>query len=141
MRARTRTLTLAACALAVAFAAGPGRAKTAQEEAREAAMAWLALVDSGRYGESWDDAAPYFQKAVSRESWEKQVAAVRKPLGAVGSRSFLGAQATKELPGAPDGDYVVIQFRTSFDNKASSIETITPMKTDSGWRVSGYFIR
>jgi hypothetical protein len=46
------------------------------------------------------------------------------------------------LPGAPDGDYVVIQFVTSFGNKKSAIETVTPMlEKDGSWRVSGYYIR
>ncbi len=46
------------------------------------------------------------------------------------------------LPGAPDGEYVVIQIQTSFENKKSAVETITPMLDKDGrWRVSGYQIR
>jgi len=36
----------------------------------------------------------------------------------------------------------VIQYETRFENKASAIETVTPMKQkDGSWKVSGYFIR
>ena len=46
------------------------------------------------------------------------------------------------LPGAPDGEYVVIQMETSFENKASAVETITPMRDSDGeWRVAGYYIK
>jgi hypothetical protein len=46
------------------------------------------------------------------------------------------------LPGAPEGRYVVIQYETVFENKASAVETITPMlDPDGAWRVSGYLIR
>ncbi len=46
------------------------------------------------------------------------------------------------LPGAPDGEYVVISYETSFTNKKSAIETVTPMLDKDGkWRVSGYFIK
>jgi hypothetical protein len=46
------------------------------------------------------------------------------------------------LFGPPDGEYVVIQFETSFENKKSAIETVTPMLDQDGkWRVSGYFIK
>jgi hypothetical protein len=46
------------------------------------------------------------------------------------------------LPGAPDGEYVIIQFATSFENKTSAVETITPMMDKDGqWRVSGYYIK
>ena len=47
-----------------------------------------------------------------------------------------------ELPGAPDGQYVAIQFTTPFENKRVAVETITPMLEDDGdWRVAGYFIK
>jgi len=46
------------------------------------------------------------------------------------------------MPGAPDGEYVVIQFESSFANKKSAVETVTPMKGEDGvWRVSGYYIK
>ena len=46
------------------------------------------------------------------------------------------------LPGAPDGEYVVIQFEASFGNKRASVETVTPMLDKDGqWRVSGYYIK
>jgi len=52
------------------------------------------------------------------------------------------AKFRSSLAGAPDGDYVVIRFKTSFTNKADSEETITPMLDPDGqWRVSGYFIK
>jgi hypothetical protein len=49
---------------------------------------------------------------------------------------------TKTLPGVPDGEYVVVEYETSFENKKTANETVTPMKDPDGtWRVSGYFIR
>jgi hypothetical protein len=48
----------------------------------------------------------------------------------------------EKLQGAPDGKYVTIRYETVFENKASAVETITPMLDPDGiWRVSGYFIR
>jgi hypothetical protein len=44
--------------------------------------------------------------------------------------------------GRSDGEYVVIQFDTQFENKAAAVETIAPMhEKDGSWRVSGYFIK
>jgi hypothetical protein len=68
--------------------------------------------------------------------------AVRKPLGKPISRQVKTKTYKTSLPGAPDGEYVVIQFETSFENKKSAIETVTPMMDKDGtWRVSGYFIK
>jgi hypothetical protein len=115
---------------------------TAEQEAATSADAWLALVDAEKYGESWDQAASFFRGAVPREQWKQQVGGVRKPLGNVVSRKLKSKRYATTLPGAPDGKYVVIQYDTVFENKATAIETVTPMEdTDGKWRVSGYYIR
>jgi hypothetical protein len=106
------------------------------------AKAWLKLVDEGKYSESWDEAAQYFKNAVPREQWRNSLESFRNPLGVVLSRNLKSKKYTKTLPGAPDGEYVVIQYETSFKNKQHATETITPMRDKDGkWRVSGYYIR
>ncbi len=114
----------------------------AEKIAVEAASEWLNLIDNGRYAESWDLAAELFKKAVGKETWEKQLNAVREPLGKLISREVIKKGYMTSVPGAPDGEYVLIQYSTSFENKKKAIETVTPMKDKDGeWRVSGYFIR
>ena len=110
--------------------------------ALSAARAWLALVDEGKYGESWETAALYFQNAIPKEQWEQMLIAVRAPLGGLESREPINRAYTQSLTGAPDGEYVVIQFKSAFKNKKSGIETVTPMlDRDGSWRVSGYYIK
>lgn len=116
--------------------------EVAEEKAVEAARTWLGLVDDGGYAKSWETAAQYFKKAVTEEKWKQALSAVRRPLGKVVSRKLKSKQYATSLPGAPDGEYVVIQFETSFENKKASVETITPMLDKDGkWRVSGYYIK
>lgn len=103
---------------------------------------WLTAVDAGKYAESWQEAAAYFRNAISKVQWNQSLQAVRNPLGKLKSRLVLSKSYKTSLPGAPDGEYVVIQFKTSFENKASAVETVTPMMDKDGkWRVSGYFIK
>jgi hypothetical protein len=111
-------------------------------QAQVAARSWLALTDSAKYGQSWDEAASLFKGAVTKADWQKAVKSVRSPLGAMKTRKVKSATFTRTLPGAPDGEYVVIQFESQFENKAAAIETVTPMHDkDGAWRVSGYFIK
>jgi hypothetical protein len=125
-----------------AFAMGPSHADDRTDQAVEATKQWLALVDGGKYAASWRQAAPFFQDKVPEKQWEATITAVRGPLGEAKSREVLGAQFITELPGAPAGQYVVIQFKTDFASKPGSIETVTPMKDAQGaWRVSGYYIK
>jgi len=106
------------------------------------AEAWLELTDEGEYDQSWEEAAVYFRNAVGREEWRQAMTGARQPLGEVESRELLEANYRSRLAGAPDGEYVVIRFKTSFSNKADSVETITPMLDPDGrWRVSGYYIK
>ncbi len=122
----------------ISFAADSAKEKAAGM----AADKWLALVDNGRYADSWTEAAEYFRSAVNQTHWEQSVQSVRKPLGKVISRKIRTRTYTTTLPGAPDGEYVVVQYETSFQNKKSAIETVTPMLDKDGrWRVSGYYIR
>jgi len=114
----------------------------AVNQARKSANSWLALVDAAQYGQSWDEAATLFKSAVTKQEWMKAVQSARAPLGALKSRVFKTATFTRSLPGAPDGEYVVIQFDTRFENKAAAVETVTPMRQkDGAWKVSGYYIR
>ena len=114
----------------------------AEREAINSAQAWLELVDNEKYMESWEEAAKYFKSAISKDKWQETIKAVRKPLGKTVSRKLKSQRYMTSLPGAPDGQYVVIQYKTSFENKKSAIETITPMiGKDNKWRVSGYYIK
>ena len=72
----------------------------------------------------------------------KAVQSARAPLGALKSRIFKTATFTRSLPGAPDGEYVVIQFDTQFENKAAAVDAVKPMRQKHGaWKVSDYDIQ
>ncbi|MES2103164.1 MAG: DUF4019 domain-containing protein [Pseudomonadota bacterium] len=114
----------------------------AVSKAQDAAKLWLALTDTGEYSRSWEQAAGLLQAAVTKEKWEAAIQSVRSPLGAVKTRTIKSATFMRTLPGAPDGEYVVIQYNSKFENKANAIETVTPMREkDGSWKVSGYFIK
>jgi len=114
----------------------------AEKEAIAATQTWLKLIDNGKYAQSWAEAAEYFKQAITQAQWEATLEAVKTPLGKVISRQVSTSEYSKSLPGAPDGEYVVILFTTSFENKKASIETVTLMKqADGSWKVSGYYIR
>ena len=116
--------------------------QTAEKIAIEASDNWLKLIDNNQYAKSWETAAGLFKDAVAKEQWHQSLNAVRKPLGKVMKRTVRSKQYATSLPGAPDGEYVVIRYETSFENKKSSVETVTPMLDKDGkWRVSGYYIK
>lgn len=107
-----------------------------------ATLAWLGGIDDGHYAQSWRNASAGFKNAVSEADWQKALKSVRVPLGALVKRQLQHRQQTPELPGAPKGDYVVMQFATEFARKKSAIETVTFVRESDGvWRATGYFIK
>lgn len=119
-----------------------GGADEMQDAAEAAARQWLALVDAGDYQQSYAEASSLFRGATSESDWITAVSRAREPLGAMNGRTLTSATFMKSMPGAPDGEYVVIQFATTFERKVAAVETVTPMKDDDGqWRVSGYYIK
>jgi hypothetical protein len=131
---------LAALALCVTIL--PLQAGEKEDAGVKAAEAWLMLVDAEQYQESWKEAASFFRERTTPERWEQIVKPARGAFGALKERKLKSATYMTALPGAPDGEYVVIQFTTAFEKKQTAIETVTPMMdTDGKWRVSGYYIK
>ena len=142
MKTLKRIAVFIAVALLAACSQKTATQRIAENMAQMAVEQWLALVDAGEYGQSWDASAAIFQGAVTKQQWEDMLEGVRKPLGALESRKLKSATHMTQMPGAPDGEYVVLQFESSFANKKKAIETVTPMREQDGsWKVSGYWIK
>src|SRR5262245_21076235 len=97
----------------------PAQEQKPEMLAQQAAESWLKLVDSAKYEESWEVAASAFKAAVTKEDWKSAIRAARDPLGKNNARKFKEANYTKTLEGAPDGEYVVIQYESSFEKQDS----------------------
>ena len=119
------------------------RPRTAEETAAvTAAQKWLAGIDAGNYAKSWTDSADYFRGAITQDKWVSALESVRAPLGKMEIRTVDSTVTETQLPGAPDGRYVVMQFNTAFANKNSATETVTfSLEKDGQWKASGYYIK
>lgn len=117
------------------------RAEVAAAPAETSARAWLAFADKGDWQQTWATAATMFRSRVTGPEWAAMAGPVRQPLGKVLSRSLLHAQLTAELPGAPAGDYAVLQFATTFGVDTKAVETLTLVREGSDWKVAGYFVK
>ena len=110
--------------------------------ARDSVNAWLELIATSQFSESLGRASPVLQNAITDKSWNQSLRSSRSPLGVVQSRKLLGAKFSEDLPGVPQGDYVIFGFASVFENQDNIIETVTAKKDADGiWRVAGYFIR
>lgn len=109
--------------------------------AQAAADKWLAMIDRGEYGAAWDECARLFRERVTRQQWIDSLPNTRAPFGAAKSRKVELAAYRTSLPGAPDGQYVTVRFRTDFEKKETAEELVTLSFEEGLWRPTGYLIR
>lgn len=132
------------CALAitVAIIVASGFASSASTQSvAHAAQSWLALVDAGEYGQSWNDVAQYLKKRITKNQWVAQLQQARMPLGAVKSRRLAGTQFKNALPGLPAGRYAAVRYTTNFEKVPASTEVVAMVFEQGRWRVMAYLPR
>ena len=111
-------------------------------EASAAADAWLETVDAGDVKASWEATSSLFRRLVGVTQWRESFDRVRAVFGRTLRRDQSDARFTTSVPGAPDGEYVVMEYAAELERKKEAVETVVAMRDEDGaWRVSGYFIR
>ncbi|WP_263787705.1 DUF4019 domain-containing protein [Salinibacter grassmerensis] len=112
----------------------------AVEAAKEAAQEWLALLDADKYKATWEESAALIKSQMTAEQWAAQIRQAHTTLDSLRSRSLVAARYTTSMPNAPEGEYVMAQYETSYGDK-ETVETVPLKKDDGTWRVAGYFVK
>jgi beta-lactamase regulating signal transducer with metallopeptidase domain len=107
--------------------------------------AWLNLMDTGKFAESWSEAAAGFKKMLTSDQWVARAGNTRGHLGNFISRHFESALYQKNPTHnnkTTIGEFVIEQFDSSFENLKHARETVALTKDPDGqWRVTGYFVK
>lgn len=119
----------------------PASSNVSDNAGAHAAEEWVRLIDGQRWGESWQASGSLFKAQLTEAGWTATVQPLRQQLGAVASRSLKSVSSASSLPGAPAGEYKIVQFATAFANKSDATETVILAHEGPTWKVNGYFIR
>jgi hypothetical protein len=118
-----------------------GRHANAVQKAADAAEPWLMLLDRGEYAQAWETASNVLRRYDGRRDFIKIVGDKRKPFAKVVSRQLEAKRFATTLPGAAEGQYVVLEYKVVFADNKSAVETVVlALGGDKKWRVSGYQI-
>ena len=99
---------------------------TAEEQAAERqALGFLGYLDHGRFADSYAYTGMLIRAQLDRDSYAKQLEKARAGVGALLSRELINATYATTLPGAPEGQYVVLNYGASFANRQQAEETVT----------------
>jgi Protein of unknown function (DUF4019) len=116
-------------------------AEAKQEAAARVATDWLKLIDNAEYGKAWDECSALFREKVTRQQWVDGIPKNRADYGKFKVRKLDGTAYRKELPGAPDGDYVTVRFISDFEKNPAADELVTLVYQGGAWRPIGYLLR
>ena len=112
-----------------------------EEAAQRQALGFLGYLDHGRYADSYAYTGMLIRATNDRDSFALQIKKARAGTGALQSRSLIDASYATSVPGAPEGQYVLLHYDASFANRPEAVETLTLAFAKGYWRVSGYYIK
>lgn len=108
----------------------------------DSAKQWLELVDKGEYSKSWKTGSLTFKLTISEQHWNQIMKAIREPLGSLVSREPIEQRPAVNPKGLPQGNYMVIIFKTKFQKKQDAHELVTLVQeSDGNWRVLTYQVQ
>lgn len=119
----------------------PYRAKATSDDraARDEAVRWLSLMDTGQYRQAYEEQPPRVKAAsMGRDYFVRWMQTHRIPLGGLRARSFYKLKYYHNASGWPDGNYVQIYYKTSFDHKAAGWEKVILTKETGRWQPGKY---
>ncbi len=109
------------------------------DRARETALQWLQLVDSGNYK---DAALTISEQTRGLRDWSNYLSANRARFGRLNKRLIVEVQHRSTIPGAADvRNYDIIRFKTSFERKPVAFEEVLTAKMGCCWEIFGYEIK
>ena len=109
--------------------------------AQRQALGFLGYLDQGRYADSYAYTGMPIRTQLDRDAFSTQIQKARAGTGALQSRELMDSSYTTNLPGAPEGQYVVLHYHASFANRPDAVETVTLAFAKGYWRIAGYYIK
>lgn len=114
-------LSIAVCCALPKFACAE---QPSQDVAVQRAVDYVELLDQGNSEACWKEMTPLFKAISDKELWTRRQNAFREAYGPLLSRSFVRIDFRERYTRSPDGNYVIVQLRSSFQHKASVVETV-----------------
>ncbi len=112
-----------------------------EQAAQRQALGFLGYLDQGRFAESYAYTGMLIRAQVDQNAFIDKVQKARAGTGALLSRDLIDSAYTNTVPGAPEGQYVVLHYHVSFANRPGAVETVTLDFAKGYWRLAGYYIK
>jgi Protein of unknown function (DUF4019) len=109
--------------------------------AQRQALGFVGYLDQGRFADSYAYTGMLIRQQLDRDAFSTEIQKTRANTGALQSRELIDSSYATTLPGAPEGQYVVLHYHASFANRPDATETVTLAFAKGYWRIVGYYIK
>jgi hypothetical protein len=109
--------------------------------AERQALGFVGYLDQGRFADSYAYTGMLIRAQLDRDAFSAQIQKTREGTGVLQSRELIDSAYTTTVPGAPEGQYVILHYHASFANRQDAVETVTLAFAKGYWRVAGYYIK
>ena len=97
---------------------------------------WLKLIDTGKFGESWEELSADLKAKYAKEKWQSALQPFLGKVGKIKTRKFKTIDFSD-----PETETVAVDFESSFTKFSTGFETvILELEKDGKWRVASYTI-
>ena len=111
-------------------------------EAQSVAQQFLSTLDNSDYESSWHGSSEILKRLKPLDVYIREQDNNQYLFGKALDRYDLTIKERQAMPELPDGDYVLLVYRTKFERKAEAWELVTVLKEfDEQWRVVDYEVR
>ena len=111
------------------------------ERAETVSVEFLALVDGGKYAESWQASASLMQGKIAEKAWVEKLSEARDLSGGMVQRARKSASYSTEAQDSPEGEYIMLIYESDFQKAEDVSEYVTVMLEGDEWKVAGYFMQ
>jgi len=111
------------------------------DQALPVAVEFLALIDGGKYAESWQSSASLMQEKVTQKDWIDKLDKARNLTGSLIQRIQKSASYSTVAKDSPEGEYIMLIYQTDFQAAKDVSEYVTVMRDGDSWKVAGYFMQ
>jgi hypothetical protein len=108
------------------------------QEARTAAQAWLAEIDTGKYEQSYLEGCTAFHNKVSKQQWITVLQATHPAIGNLVSRKESSIAYKPDGYEGMDGECMLIMYNSAFSKLGPTLEAVVLKREDGKWRGAGY---
>jgi hypothetical protein len=103
---------------------------------------YLELLDQGQYEEAWQKMSILFMTLNDQQQWQGQQQTIRATYGPLSSRQLSRISYRQSYHLSPDGQYVIVQHNSVYQNKAKTVETVVfDCRNDHECSIREYIIK